>query len=75
MSTGRRRYSRDFKLEAVRRIQETGQSQAQLSRELGVSVNTLSRWMRQFRSEKIEAHEGYCPIGLMCRVMRVTYGG
>ena len=35
-----------------------GQSQAQVSKELGVSANTLSRWMRQFRSDKVEAFPG-----------------
>jgi transposase len=58
MSTTRKRYSREFKLEVVRRVHETGQSQAQVSKELGVSANTLSRWMRQFRSDKVEAFPG-----------------
>ena len=49
MSTPRRRFSREFKLEAVRRVQETGRTQAQVADELGVSANTLCRWMKQYR--------------------------
>ena len=58
MSSSRRRYSREFKLEAIRRVHETGQSQAQVAKELGVSANTLSRWIQQYRSDKAEAFPG-----------------
>ena len=58
MSSSRKSYSRDFKLEVVRRIQATGQSQAQVAKELGISPNTLSRWMRQYRDEKGESFPG-----------------
>ena len=49
MSSSRRRYSREFKLEVIRRVHETGQSQAQVAEDLGISANTLSRWMKQAR--------------------------
>jgi len=58
MSPSHKRYSREFKLEVVRRVQVTGQSQAQAAKELGITPNTLSRWMRQFRDEKAEAFPG-----------------
>jgi len=58
MSSSRRRYSREFKLEVVRRVQEMGRSQIQVADELGVSANTISRWMKQFREEKDEAFPG-----------------
>jgi len=45
MSSPRKRYSREFKLEVVRRVRETGRSQAEVAKELGISANTLSRWM------------------------------
>jgi len=38
MSTSRKRYSREFKLEVIRRVQETGRSQAQVAKELGPST-------------------------------------
>jgi len=58
MSGTRRRYSREFKLEVVRRVQELGRSQAQVAEELGVSANTINRWMKQFGQEKDEAFPG-----------------
>lgn len=58
MSPYRRRYSRELKLEVIRRVHETGRSQAQVAKELGISTNTLSRWMRQHREEKAEAFPG-----------------
>ena len=58
MSTSNKRYSREFKLEIVRRIQATGQSQAEVARELDVAPNTISRWMSQYREQKAEAFPG-----------------
>jgi len=58
MSPSRKRYSREFKLEVIRRVQETGRSQAQVAKELGLAPNTLSRWMRQFRDEPADAFPG-----------------
>jgi transposase len=58
MSSPRKRYGREFKLEVIRRVQETGRSQAQVAKELGIAANTLSRWMRQYRSEQDEAFPG-----------------
>ena len=58
MSGSRRRYSREFKLEVVRRVQELGRTQAQIAEELGVSANTINRWMKEFGREKEEAFPG-----------------
>ena len=58
MSTPRRRYSRDFKLVAVRRVQQTGRSQSQVAEELGVSANTLCRWMKEYLAEKADPFPG-----------------
>jgi len=58
LSSSNKRYSREFKLEVVRRIQSSGQSQAGMARELDVAPNTVSRWVRQFRDEKSEAFPG-----------------
>ena len=52
MSIPRRRFSRELKMEAIRRVQETGRTQAEVAEELGVSANTLCRWVNQYRVEK-----------------------
>jgi transposase len=58
MNSSRRRYSREFKLEVIRRVRDSGVSQAQVAKDLGISPNTLSRWIKQFREEKGEAFPG-----------------
>ncbi len=47
----RRRFDRQFKLDAVRLMGEGGRTIAQLSRDLGVSVNQLRRWRDKFGEE------------------------
>ena len=43
---GRRRYSPEFKMEAVRMLQ-SGRKQSELARELGVHVTLLRQWAEQ----------------------------
>ncbi len=59
MISPRRRDGREFKLEVVRRVQETGRSQAQVAKEFGISANTLGRWIRQFRAEQNSSFPGF----------------
>ena len=43
----RRKFSREFKLEAVRMIRERGVTIAQASRDLDVHANVLRKWVRE----------------------------
>jgi transposase len=56
---GRRSYSREFKTEAVKRIVEDGVPRRHVARELGVSVNTLSRWKREYEGDPQESFPGH----------------
>ena len=47
MGTTRRKFSREFKVEAVRMVTEGRQSIAETARELGVNPNLLGRWKKQ----------------------------
>jgi len=47
----RRKYSKEFKLEAVRLADEPGVTLKQLGDELGVSAHLLGRWRKQLRKE------------------------
>jgi len=47
-SKQRRQYAEEFKRETVELIQNSGKSQAQISRELGISNNNLSRWLQKY---------------------------
>jgi transposase len=59
MSGKRRSFTREFKVEAVRMIVEDGMSQAQVSRELGVSAETVSRWRKQLQADPEQAFPGH----------------
>ncbi len=48
----------EFKREAVKLAAQPGVSKTQVARELGIHVNMLRYWMRQFESGKWEAAGG-----------------
>ena len=45
--TERRTFTREYKLEVLRLLAESGKSQAQVARELGLRSEQLRRWKRQ----------------------------
>ncbi len=45
----RRKFSREFKLEAVRLIKDRGVAVAQAARDLDVHENVLRKWVRELR--------------------------
>ena len=55
-ATTRRRFTDEFKLEAVRLIRESGRPVAQVARELGISDNVLYRWRSE--QQQIESQRG-----------------
>ncbi len=56
MGEARRRFSREFKLEAVRLASAGDRSLSQVARELGIQPSLLSRWKK--RREHEEANPG-----------------
>ena len=54
----RRIFSREFKVEAVRLVQERGVSIAQASRDLDLNDNVLRRWIREMSSDPSQAFPG-----------------
>ena len=54
----RRKFSREFKLEAVNLVRERGVSFAQAARDLDVNVNMLRRWAKEFGSDPKHAFPG-----------------
>ena len=55
---GRRKFSREFKLEAVRLIQQQGVSLAQVCRDLEVHESVLRRWVSQADKVGVRAFPG-----------------
>ena len=49
----RRRYTEEFKKEAVRLVRESAHPVAQVARELGISDNVLYRWTAQHRQAEV----------------------
>ena len=55
---GRRSFTREFKLEAVRLVRERGDSAAQAARDLGIGQNLMGRWVREGAADKSQAFPG-----------------
>jgi transposase len=54
----RKRYDKQFKLDAIRRITEGGRSVTSVGRELGVAANQLHRWKKEFAEGGRQAFPG-----------------
>lgn len=55
----RRKFSREFKLEAVRLVKDRGVAVAQAARDLDVPENVLRKWVREYAADKQEAFPGH----------------
>lgn len=54
----RRKYTKEFKIEAVRMIEENDTPVFEVARELGVHPNSLYKWRRQYLADGEEAFPG-----------------
>ena len=54
----RRTFTREFKLEAVRLVEEEGRTIASVSRELGIGAGLLGRWRKQLAEDGGESFPG-----------------
>lgn len=54
---GSKRYSGEFKAEAVRQVTERGYSVAEVAARIGVSTHSLYKWVRAARPASGEASE------------------
>lgn len=59
MSGTRRSYTREFKVEAVRRVLEDGLTQRHVAAELGISPNTLASWKKAFLDDPEHSFPGH----------------
>ena len=51
-----RKFSPEFKVEAVRLVRERGVSAAQVARDLDVHENVLSKWVKEFAASSVGAY-------------------
>jgi transposase len=54
----RRKFSREFKLEAVKLVTKRGVAVAQACRDLDLAESVLRRWMRELRAAPVAAFPG-----------------
>jgi transposase len=58
MGEKRRKFSREFKIEAVRRVADGRETVAEIARALGIEPNNLYGWVKQLKNEADEAFRG-----------------
>ena len=58
MRRPRRRYTREFKVEALRQVRDSGRPRSEVARELGLNPETLYRWSREFRQDPSQSFPG-----------------
>lgn len=54
----RRKFSREFKLEAVKMVKERGVALSQAARDLELNENMLRRWIRELSEDTEDAFPG-----------------
>ena len=54
----RKAYTKEFKLEALKLLENSGKSAAELERELGIGKSNLSRWKRECQEAEEQAFPG-----------------
>jgi transposase len=59
MKKYRRTYSREFKLEALRLLETSGKSAAEIERDLGIGKSCLSRWKQKASMNGRQAFPGH----------------
>ena len=58
MGDRRRRFKREFKLEAVRMVVEGGRRVSEVARDLGLRPDMLRRWQRELAADPQQAFPG-----------------
>ena len=58
MASKRRQYTREFKLDALRLVKESGKSATQVAQDLGIDRSLLSAWRRDLERGDTQAFPG-----------------
>jgi transposase len=54
----RKKYSKEFKLDAVSLVSEQGYSRVEAARSLDINANMLGRWVKEHKTEDGQAFRG-----------------
>jgi transposase len=55
---GRRHFTREFKLEAIKLVKERGLSVSQVAKDLDIGTSVVGRWVRENQADKTHAFPG-----------------
>jgi transposase len=58
MQNGHRKFTKEFKVEAVRLVEHSGKSQSQVAKDLGICDTNVQRWCQQFGHHAEKAFPG-----------------
>lgn len=53
-----KKYSKEFKLDAISLVKEQNYSQAEAARSLGLNAKLISRWIQEYNKEEGQAFRG-----------------
>lgn len=53
-----KRFSKEYKIEVVRQVKELGRSAQDVAQELGIHVNTLYKWLKDYENDGNSAFPG-----------------
>lgn len=54
----RKKYTQEFKLDAINLVKEQGYSRAEAARSLSINANVLSRWIKEYEANESHAFRG-----------------
>jgi len=54
----RKKYSKEFKLDAVSLVLEQDYSRAEAARNLGINAHMLGRWVKEYQAEEEQSFRG-----------------
>lgn len=55
----RKKYTKEFKLDAISLVKEQGYTRAEAARSLGINDNVLCRWVQEYENNNSEAFRGH----------------
>ncbi len=56
--TTRKKYTKEFKLDAVALVTEQGYTRPEAAQSLGINTNMLGRWVKELQTEEGQAFRG-----------------
>ncbi len=54
----RKLYAREFKVETVKLVTERGMSRSQVARDMGIDIQSVRKWIKQFSTDGERAFPG-----------------